>query len=152
MIAITTTDLTPLCDAEDVLYTAIVLDEDSQDKILSIVPPFEHGKEFGHHVTLAFKPNQDHVDALDFGKRVSFNARAIVMNSKCIAVEVELPEGVTSSNKHPHVTICTRNGVPPVYSNQLLEDNSNGLGHDGLTEYPLQNMVLNGRVECKMKS
>mgnify|MGYP001445355776 CR=1 FL=1 len=151
MIAVNT-DLTPLCDAEDVLYTAVVLDKDSQDRILSIVPPFEHGKEFGHHVTLAFKPSQEHIDALDVGKRVAFTAKAIVMNSKCIAVEVSLPEGVESNNKHPHVTICTRDGVPPVYSNKLLEDNSNGLGDNGLTEYPLQNMVLNGRIEFKMKS
>jgi tRNA splicing ligase len=130
-----------------------VLDANSQDKVLSMVPAFQDpAKKFGHHVTLAFRPSQEHVDNLEFAKRVNFKVKTIAMDEYCIAVEVELPEDVKSNNEHPHVTICTREGISPVYSNQMLERAARGNGTDGITVYPIENMELSGIITCEMKS
>ena len=102
------------------IYTAIFLDEESKETLLKAFPPI-HPKVFGHHVTLAFKPSPELVNAYApyLGHEVVFEVVGEAADAMGQAVKVTVPKpyGDLWPQVH-HVTIsCVGT---PVYSNQLL--------------------------------
>ena len=108
-------------DASKILYTALFVD--NQEALLSALgdPPL-HTVLFAHHVTLAYQPKQDQVDILRPGTRYTLRVLSRYSDSKGDAVLVELPAGLRSKNKYPHITLSVVNGTGPVYSNELIEN------------------------------
>jgi len=79
-----------------------------------------------NHMTIMFRPDDDHVCKLPLGGSTELQITGFAADDKCIAVTVKyLRYGVESSNPIPHVTLWTADGVPPKYSNELLANGVN---------------------------
>jgi hypothetical protein len=107
-----------------VLFTAVVLDEASREKLLGWwvkhtgVPL--HGRIFAHHMTIKFKPTPEEIVAGPvIGSGVALKVTGWAADERGQAVLVN-PGGVVSTNAHPHISISTAPGTSPVYSNELL--------------------------------
>ena len=102
----------------NVVYVAVVLDDESQEKCL-LMDPYHHKKSYGHHCTLAFvrAVTDGHLKLL--GETVELKCRMIVGDMNCSAVGLEPVQ--MCSNAHPHVTLSCRDGIAPVYSNSLFD-------------------------------
>lgn len=96
-----------------------------------------------HHVTLAFD-----VRHVDYPEIYMFNpetgdtpvfVKGLAYNDKCAALVVEVP--ASCCNKHPHITLATADGVPPVYSNDMLA------GKDGAYSFLPLEAELEGQLE-----
>jgi hypothetical protein len=107
-------------------YLAIVLDHDSQKKLLEKFPP-SHPKVFAHHVTVAFRPTTEEFDMFKkyIGTVVSLNVRGYAKDEKGEAVVVDTE---ILKDRLNHITIST-NRIAPYYSKNLLEK-----GYTPLTE------------------
>lgn len=104
-----------------VLYSAIVLDEESHDKLVKVFSPMipEGWEIIAHHMTLNLgKINPEYEPEL--GSSVTLNVVDYAMDDKVMAVGVS---GHDSFNKKPHITIAVnrQNGGKPMMSN-LLQD------------------------------
>lgn len=99
---------------EKVLYNCVLLDPESKKQLLEKFPP-KHPKVFAEHVTLQFAPKER---VQNLGEAVKLKVIGYAEDDKGQAVTVELPNGLTSKNKIPHVTISVTE--KPVYSNELL--------------------------------
>ncbi len=95
------------------LYTALFVNDISS--LLNKYPP-KHGKKFGHHSTIAFKPGS--LDGISVGEKLTMKIIGRVSDEKGDALLVENPK---STNNHPHITLSCAEGVSPVYSNELIE-------------------------------
>jgi hypothetical protein len=79
-----------------------------------------HEKIHAHHVTLAFGVTADAADVLDLvGREINVVAFDAVNGDGVQAIRVKLPDGIPCGNAHPHITVSTADGVPPVKSNEL---------------------------------
>lgn len=99
------------------MYSAVVLDKASQDKLLSyfgsIIPV--GWKKYGHHQTIKMgelDPNQKQ----DLGKEVELQVVGIGRSDMAIAAQVK---GYPTTNKIPHITLAINieDGAKPVMSN-----------------------------------
>jgi hypothetical protein len=103
--------------SEGIKYSAIVLDEPSQKKLLSTLASFipVGWKKFAHHMTVSFAkplPKQE-----DLMKTFELTATEIGISDMAIAVKVS---GYQSANKIPHITIAVNpQGGKPVMSNDI---------------------------------
>lgn len=74
-----------------------------------------------HHVAISYAPSYEDVDRFEKIRNEPCVVRVIGFavddNAQAVLVET-LP--MKSSNKFPHVTVSCRNGIDPVYSNDLL--------------------------------
>jgi hypothetical protein len=117
-------------------YTGVFLDESSHKALLEWWEKHTntplHAKTWAHHMTIAFKPDAEKLEATPIGKKVHLKVIGWAADEKGQAVLVE-PVGVASDNKHPHVTISTAPGTQPVYSNELLGKGSNRVSGPTLT-------------------
>lgn len=100
----------------DVLYSAVVLDEESRRELSRVEDMIPDGwKIFAHHMTIVFGkgvPNQE-----DLGKEVTLYVEAIGLSDMAMAVRVE---GYPSANAIPHITIAINpDGGKPVMSNNI---------------------------------
>lgn len=96
------------------------------------------------HVTLAFD-----VESKDFPLVYVYNndeagsipvfIKGIAWNDKAAVLVVDVP--TSCSNKHPHITLATADGVPPVYSNDMLA------GKDGAYQFLPLEAALKGQLE-----
>ena len=77
-----------------------------------------HQEEKAEHVTLAFKPGDDHPALELIGSETTVRVVGHSSDSKGQAALVEVD--VHCDNAHPHVTLSVAEGVAPSYSNQLL--------------------------------
>lgn len=96
-----------------VVYTALFVD--NIPNLLSKFPP-KHTKTFGHHSTIAFKP--ENIDGIVLGKKLTVKIIGRASDEKGDVLLIENPK---STNKHPHITVSCAEGVSPVYSNELIE-------------------------------
>jgi hypothetical protein len=74
-----------------------------------------------HHITLSFKPLAE-----GLGRPYVVQLGDILSDGSVIAVEVELPEGLSKDSGKgggaPHITIATAPGIKPAASNDLMGD------------------------------
>lgn len=83
--------------------------------LLAAFPP-KHPKVFAHHSTIAFKPSD--LDGIELGKETVIKIIGRVTDEKG---DVLLVENIKSNQKYPHITLSCAEGVPPMYSNELIE-------------------------------
>jgi hypothetical protein len=71
-----------------------------------------------HHLTIKYRPSKEEVLALEIGKEVALAIVGYIENDSVQAVVVasDLP----CSNKVPHITVSTADGVGPMKSNKFL--------------------------------
>jgi len=102
-----------------------------------------------NHVTLAFKPSPEELDATPLGKEIDlrvigkveardFLSPAGETTEGVQALVVELPAGIGCGNSVPHVTVSVKGSTKPVSSNWALE-----AGWDPITPF-----TLHARVGC----
>lgn len=105
-----------------VLYLGIFLTKESIKKLHEMFPPIFKKLPPDPHVTLSFKPDDSTVEAFKLlvGHKLFIEVKGYALDDKAEAVIVSIPP-IASQNRVPHVTISTAEGVPPVYSNTLLE-------------------------------
>jgi hypothetical protein len=98
-------------------YIAAILDLDTAE---DLAVHAEHSTVHCSHITLAYKPSDETFAKYQhlIGKRVNVLIRDIYCDDHGQAAVVE---GVPSENKVPHITISCAEGVPPGYSNRLLQ-------------------------------
>ena len=103
-------------------FIAVNLDDASQEKLREVFPP-RHKKEFYHHLTVVFKPEEDIYETFKphFGSEVTMSVMGEVFDGKGQAALVSCN---LSRNNHPHVTLSCSEGIAPNYSNQMLEENT----------------------------
>lgn len=106
------------------IYYGIFLDEE-HSKLLqwwkSNINYTFLNKIFAHHMTVKFKPSIEDVILYNtmLGRKITMKIVGFNANDKGQAVLVK-PQGLTSSNIHPHITISCAENITPVYSNELL--------------------------------
>lgn len=103
----------------DVLYSAVVLNKESRDTLLSKLEDMtpEGWKVIAHHMTIVFgKPVQNQED---LGKEVVLTVTELGLSDMAMAVRVE---GYQSNNAIPHITIAINpDGGKPVMSNNITD-------------------------------
>lgn len=77
----------------------------------------KHGDPLPHHVTLSMKPN--FIDNQKYGELYTVRVNSLFKDNKVAAVSVTLPEGISSENKNPHITVGLFEGGKPFDSNKL---------------------------------
>lgn len=105
-----------------IIYVAgVVMDDKDLVKLIDSNMP----NKFCHHVTLKFG-NIDKLPSF-IGKEFDFESVALVKDDKAIVLAGYIPDNevedymIDADDKHgAHITICTAEGVKPVYSNELL--------------------------------
>lgn len=126
--------------AANIIYTAVILDEESRSNLLSWFQEISgeeiHPKEFAHHMTIKFKPSEEEIESTPFNEKATLKIIGWASDERGQAVLVE--PSIPSSNQFPHITVAT-NGVGPVYSNKLLENGYN----------EVQGPTLTGTVEAR---
>lgn len=123
-----------------IIYTAKFV-KDIQG-LLNEFPP-KHKKVFGHHSTIAFKP--DNLDEIEIGKESLMKVIGRVYDEKGDAL---LVENHKSKNGHPHITLSCRNDVPAVYSNTLIDNAINSKSIEYF-ENPKEIKVIEGYFDGK---
>jgi predicted kinase len=101
----------------NVLYSAVVLDEESRNKLFSIFNDYipEDWKKIGHHMTIVFGKGLENKE--DLNKKVHLTVTEIGVSDMAIAARVD---GYQSKNSIPHITLAINpNGGKPVMSNQI---------------------------------
>jgi hypothetical protein len=94
------------------LYTALFITD-----ITALTNTFKprHPKVFGHHSTIAFKP--DSIAGIDVGAESKIRIIGRAHDERGDALLVENPK---SNNLHPHITLSCAEGTSPFYSNELI--------------------------------
>jgi hypothetical protein len=82
-----------------------------------------------HHMTIEFFGNKGSAENLKpykniIGKTFNVKIKGYVADDKAIAVVLDLPSGLPSKNKHPHITVAVNKGTSPAYSNELIESSN----------------------------
>ena len=113
-------------DDKPILYSAVILDESSRQRVLRAVKLMgveipEDWEVIVDHVTIAFAqkiPAQFTKMNQYLGGKLSFSAVSVGVDDKVIAVGVE---GVESLNEKPHITVAIdrKAGARPVDSNKI---------------------------------
>lgn len=104
---------------ERILYSAVVLDEESKDLLFDIFDEYipQKWRKIGHHMTISFGSGVDNKD--DIGKEVRLYVTQIGVSDMAIAARVE---GYPSKNQIPHVTLAINpEGGKPVMSNFITD-------------------------------
>ena len=96
---------------------AVVLDNETAEHLRNLAI---HSNVFCKHVTMAYRPKPDVYSkyASLMGQEVEFDIVYEAFDSYGQTVAVK---GVPSENAVPHITISCADGVPPAYSNKLLD-------------------------------
>ena len=104
---------------EAVSYTAVVLDQSSQETLVAAMKHHIPGgwKVYCHHMTISMGPYKIRSEV---GKRVALSTVAVARNDSTVAVTVN---GYPSDNKNPHITVAvnTASGAKPKESNLLTK-------------------------------
>ena len=102
------------------VYAGVFLSIKSQWNLLCSFPP-SHDHLYASHVTILFQPSRAQLSRIVVGKKVGIKVVGSSDNGRIQAVAVELPTKLTSVNKVPHITISTKEGVPPKFADALLQ-------------------------------
>jgi len=79
------------------------------------------------------------------GKEVAVNMIQIIIEDRVAVAVVSLPPDVPCGSQVAHVTLATKQGVPPRYANEVLEDVQAGRT-EGIVKIDLPPKVLKGKV------
>jgi hypothetical protein len=135
-----------LAGSKKPLYSAVVLDDSSHDKLLrwwkSEIGPLL-SKHLAHHMTIKFKPSIGEVERLPLGKKVRLTVVGYGQDEEAQAVHVAT--SVRSSNAIPHITVATRPGGKAKHSNDLDFERVGGLGGKRIAQ-----LALTGTVQAIM--
>ena len=102
------------------VYVGVFLDDSSRTRLLRDFPP-KHPNVYADHVTLVFRPKEGELEEFDMGEEVEIEVVGYAEDESGSAVTVKLPPKLKRlSQRNPHVTISTANGVKPFYSNKLI--------------------------------
>lgn len=109
---------------EDPPYVGVFLTPESREQLLKDFPP-RHDDVQADHVTLAFRPTEEQMEALtadaSLGEHMTLKVVGLAEDDKGQVLEVELPGGVERPDgRTPHVTVSVTSGTPPIYSNELV--------------------------------
>lgn len=104
----------------NILYWAVLLDEQSRNLLKAAFPP-KHENVYAEHMTIVFAPTeeQDQKLLLQWGKKVQLHVIGVADDHKGQAVVVYGMDRIGGGI--PHVTISCSDGTKPVYSNSLLK-------------------------------
>ncbi len=107
---------------KNIIYIAGVI-ADKKD-LLAFFSPDDYPNVYCDHMTIKYGD----IDELpkNIGKKFNFIVNVIAFNEKAIAVAGEpdnddIKNLMKSIGQFPHITLCTVEGVKPVYSNELLK-------------------------------
>lgn len=105
-----------------VVYSGVFLTPKSQWKLVSCYPP-TRARVHAHHVTLRFAPSDEQIlQGTPVGKKVSVTTvGGVAEDAHVQAVGVTLPEGLSSDNLCPHITLSTDQDHTPNLANTMLE-------------------------------
>ena len=96
------------------LYSAVVLDNESKQKLINAFTLPYKWQPVAHHMTIGFKePVPDYLKN-DIGKTVQLLVKEIGISKNAMAVKVS---GYHSSNNIPHITLAIPEGGKPFKSN-----------------------------------
>ena len=114
------------------LYSAVVLDNESKQKLINAFTLPYKWQTVAHHMTIGFKePVPDHLRN-DIGKTVQLTVKEIGISIAAMAVKVS---GYHSFNNIPHITLAIPEGGKPFKSNFITNWK------------PCAKMLLTGKVE-----
>lgn len=107
-----------------VLYTAIVLDEESQNRLRKLYREYykQPGwKEICHHMTLKFGDSKSQIDSFiesNLNKSFTLKSNTIGISEKAIALKIDTD--IKTLNSYPHITVAVNSlGGKPVDSNNI---------------------------------
>lgn len=108
-----------------IIYVAGVVINDNELKKLV---ESEYPNVYCHHMTIKFGNINELPDFI--GEEINFIADSIFKDENGIAISGKVDDANIQNfmkvhGQKPHITICTANGIQPVYSNTLI---SNGQG------------------------
>ena len=114
------------------LYSAVVLDNESKQKLINAFTLPYKWQPVAHHMTIGFKePVPDHLRN-DIGKTIQLIVKAIGISKNAMAVKVS---GYHSSNNIPHITLAIPEGGKPFKSNFITNWK------------PCAKMIVTGKVQ-----
>ena len=114
------------------LYSAIVLDNQSKEKLINAFTLPYKWQPVAHHMTIGFKePVPNHLRN-DIGKTVQLLVKEIGISTDAMAVKVL---GYHSSNNIPHITLAIPEGGKPFNSNFITNWK------------PCSKMIVTGKVQ-----
>jgi len=119
---------------KNILYTAVVLDSESHNKLVTYFKQHipDNWKIFAHHMTIHFGGKAPDKYLGDIGTIQTLNVTHFGMSDKVMAVRVN---GYSTENKIPHITLAVNidQGGKPFMSNQITDwkQISFGLGLSG---------------------
>ena len=102
------------------VYIAVFLTIESQWHLLAAITP-THSLIHGEHITLSFEPGKHMCLEACIGRRVSVKVTGIADNGKLQVARVNLPQGISSQNMLPHITISREENVSAKTANQMLK-------------------------------
>lgn len=107
---------------EKILYSAVVLDEESRDKLLALMRLYvevpEDWKKLAYHMTIIFKDGLPAELKDDLNEDVTLTVKTIGVSDNAIAVAVE---GYPSTKDNPHITLAIPPDGKPVNSNDIKD-------------------------------
>ena len=108
-------------NSSDIIYSALVLDEKSSDKLKEFIESFvnfSYDNIYCHHVTIKFGKHD--LIPENLGKEFKIIPGYLYADEKCSCISlVKVPFHVENI---PHITLACKEGVKPVYSNSLLKN------------------------------
>ena len=117
------------------LYSAVVLDNESKQKLINAFTLPYKWQPVAHHMTIGFKePVPNHLRN-DIGKTVQLLIKEIGISKDAMAVKVL---GYHSSNNIPHITVAIPEGGKPFNSNFIT---------NWTPCSPSKRILLTGKVE-----
>lgn len=115
--------LAAAADQLNPLYLGLFLTEESQQLLVSKVPP-KYPVAKAHHVTLRFRPAVEHLAAAPLGQECVITVRTVASDGYCQAAVVELDQALVAQcaadDCIPHITVSHVKAVKPVYSLAML--------------------------------
>jgi hypothetical protein len=114
---------------KNVNYSAVVLDDESRNYLLSLPMP-EGWKPFAHHMTITLgalvhpKGKHDFSENYSVGDKVTLPIIAIGRDDRVMAVKVKAEGTNLKHTKFPHVTVAINpDGGKPFHSQKIPEEN-----------------------------
>jgi hypothetical protein len=106
----------------DTIYWAVKLDGTSRAKLISSFPPI-HPNKFAEHMTIIFKPSDVINDMLNeqIGTNVVLTVVGYAADNKGEAIVVRSNNIKRMDNGIAHITLSCADGIPPKYSNDLVQ-------------------------------
>ena len=102
------------------LFSAVVLDNQSKEKLINAFTLPYNWQPIAHHMTIGFKEPVPDFLRKDIGKTVELLTRAVGISTDAMAVKVL---GYHSFNNIPHITLAIPKGGKPFNSNFITNWN-----------------------------